>query len=204
MKSRCELLRCLAPLVLWTSGCGEELQPCFELRLNEPLELRVVSEYSAAAGYDFGLGAQVNIAACPAALKLSAPRSLQLAVVAHEETDTLPCRPNTVEVSAGSGLALGARAPRVSFGSEDDAEIVHATQELTLEGCGGHWGLSVESRASSGAQGDAFVPAPGSGYPPIVMHAGFQVEDRGSAACRQLLGEALFCADYYVVELARP
>ena len=101
-------------------------------------------------------------------------------------------------------LALGARAPRINFGTEDEAEIVHATQELTLEGCRGHWGFSVESRASSGAHGDAFVPAPGSGYPPIVMHAGFRVDDRGSAACRQLLGEQLSCADYCVVELARP
>lgn len=201
-----ELLRhCLVvPLALWASGCGEELQPCFELRLNEPLEVRVLSEYSEAAGYDFNLGAQVTPAPCPTALRLAVPSTLQLAVAAHEDTNNLSCLPNTADVTSGSGLALGQRAPWVTFGTEDDAEIVHSTHELTVDGCRGRWALSVESRASYGQHGDAFLPAPASGYPPIVMHVGFEVDDRGSAACSQLLPEGLVCYEYYVVELSRP
>ncbi|MEY2929984.1 MAG: hypothetical protein RL033_733 [Pseudomonadota bacterium] len=36
------------------------------------------------------------------------------------------------------------------------------------------------------------------------MHLGFEVEDRGSAACSQLITDGLVCYEYYVVELSRP
>jgi hypothetical protein len=198
--------RLVAPLalLLLASSCGRELDPCFGLQLNEALQVRVVGEYSEAAGYDFSLDANGTPAPCPAALKLPAQATLQLAVAVHEETNNLSCLPNTADVTGGSGLALGQRAPWVTFGTEDDAEIVHATHELTLDGCRGRWALSVESRATYGEHGDAFLPAPSSGYPPIVMHTAFQVDDRGSAACSQLITDGLVCYEYYVVELSRP
>ncbi len=205
MRIHTEPLRlCLVPLALWASACGSDPEPCFGLRQSEPLELRVVSEYSEAAGYEFGLDFQVTPAPCPAALRLAAPRTLQLAVTGHQERSGLACLLNTADVLSGSGLALGEPALAVAFGTEDDAEIVHAAHALTVDGCPGRWALSVETRASYGRHGDPFLPAPASGYPPIVMHTGFELDDRGSAACSRLLPEGLGCNDYYVVELSRP
>jgi hypothetical protein len=163
------------PLALWASGCSEEPQPCFRLRLNEPLQVRVVSEYSEAAGYDFDLDSRP--APCPPALKLAVPSTLQLAVVAHEERNNHTCLPNTADVLSGSGLVLGPRAPWVTFGTEDEAEIVHPRTT---------WRFKVA--ADSGRSRWRLAPR----------------TDRGSAACSQLITDGLVCYEYYVVELSRP
>jgi len=196
------------PLALWVSGCKEvELGPCFGLLLAEPLEIRIVSEYSAAAGYDFGLRGNPAAPLCPTSLRLTPGTALEAQVVEQLDEDHQSCDSNTAELKGGSGLELGARTDSFGFGTEDQSEILHATHVLTWEGCPGSWGLAVESRSSQGANGQAFVPAPSSGYPPIIMHLGFaaDVDARGSPECLQLLGrEASICTDYYVVELRRP
>ena len=197
----------LTPLAVWASGCAEDHEPCFGLRLEEPLELHVINEYSAEAGYDFGLRGNPAGPLCPASLRLPVGSALDLRVVTQEKELYQSCLPNTVEVTGGSDLALGARAPWVTFGTEDPAEIVHATHALTFESCPGSWGFAVESRSSDGADGQAFISAPTSGYPPIIMHLGFTpgAGARDLPACLELLGrEASLCTDYYVVELSRP
>ena len=194
----------LLPLALVASGCGIDLQPCFGLSLSEPIQVDVVSEYSAEAGYDFSLNADVKTAYCPDAFKLAAGSVLDIQVVAQEENPTRSCIPNTVDVTAGSNVPLGERAPPLLFSSGPPREIVHATHALTLEGCAGRWGLSIETRSSFGEHGDAFLPAPTSGYPPIVMYIGFEPDERTSQVCLQLLAGEQRCIDYYVVELHRP
>jgi hypothetical protein len=198
----------LVPLALWANGCKEvELGPCFGLLLAEPLEIRIVSEYSAAAGYDFELGRNPAPTRCTTGLRPTPGTSLQVQVVEHLDEDHQSCDSNTVEVKGGSGLELAARTESLAFGTEDEAEILNATHALTWQGCRGSWGFSIESRGSHGAKGRAFVPAPSSGYPPIIMHVSFKADSdvRDSAECVQLLGgERSSCTDYYVVELRRP
>jgi len=175
--------------------------------LAEPLEIRIVSEYSAAAGYDFGLRGNPAAPLCSTSLRLTPGTALDVQVVEQLDERHQSCDFNTVEVTGGSGLELGARTDWLAFGTEDESEILHATHGLTFEGCPGSWGFSVECRSSHGANGQAFVPAPSSGYPPIIMHLGFGADTgaRASAECLQLLGgEASICTDYYVVELRRP
>ncbi|HEU4583843.1 MAG TPA: hypothetical protein VFS67_36550 [Polyangiaceae bacterium] len=172
---------------------------------SEPIQVDVVGEYSAEAGYDFSLNADVKIAHCPDAFKIEAGSVLYTEVVAQEENPTQSCIPNTVDVTAGVHLELGERAPWLRFGSETPSEVVHATHAVTVDGCAGRWGMSVETRSGSyGEHGDAFLPAPTNGYPPIVMYIGFEPDDRQSQVCLQLLAGQPRCIDYYVVELHRP
>jgi hypothetical protein len=201
-KRQCGVL--LTPLAVWASGCAEDHEPCFGLRLEEPLEIHVINEYSAAAGYDFGLRGNRVRPFCPASLRLAPGSSLEVQVVAQEEERHQSCLSNTVAVTGGSGLELGAQASWLTFGTEDISEILHVTQVLTFEGCPGRLGISIESRTSHGADGNAFLPAPTSGYPPIILYLGFEADDRDTPACSQLLEGDWNCTDYYVVQLSRP
>lgn len=195
----------LVPFAVWAGGCQEvEQGPCFGLVLSEPLEIRIVSEYSEAAGYEFALRGNAVAPFCPPSLRLTSGTVLDVQVVAQQDERHQSCDSNTVEVRGGIGLELGAQADWLLFGTEDVSEIVHATQELTLEGCTGRLGISVESRSSHGATGDPFLSAPTGGYPPIILYLGFEADHRETPACSQLLGGEWNCTDYYVVELSRP
>jgi hypothetical protein len=195
----------LLSLTVQVSGCGIDRKPCFGLRLSEPLQVHVVSEYSAEAGYDFELNADVKHAHCPDVFQVAAGSVLDVQLVAQEENPTQSCLPNTGNVTGGVDLPLAEPAPWLLFGTETTSEILHATHALTVAGCVGRWGLSIETRTSSyGGDGDPFLPAPTSGYPPIVMYVGFDPDDPDAAACAQLLAEEPRCIDYYVVELSRP
>lgn len=207
MKTRGEhsVAALLISLAFSASGCWSDPDPCFGLQRGELLEVHIVDEYSAAAGYDFNIGSERRIPFCPASLRFAPGSSFDVRVVGHEEDRNQSCKPSTVAVTEGINLDLGAPAARLLFGTGSPGEIVHATHELTLEGCAGNWGFAVEARSGSrGEDGDAFVAAPSSGYPPIIMHLGFKVGDRESAACSQLLEGDFACTDYYVVELSRP
>jgi hypothetical protein len=207
MAARCidRKLGVLLPLALLASGCGVDLQPCFGLSVSERIQVDVVSVYSAEAGYDFSLNADVNPTPCPDAFQIETRSVLDTQVVEQEENPTRSCIANTVDVTGGIQLPLRQRAPWLRFGSETEEEILHATHALTVDGCRGRWGISVETRSGSyGEHGDAFLPAPASGYPPIVMYVGFDPDEPDSPVCRQLLAGLQGCIDYYVVELHRP
>ena len=143
----------LMPLALGLGGCVEkEFGPCFGLLLAGPLEIRIVSEYSAAAGYEFELGRNPAPTRCTTSLRPTPGTSLEVQVVEQLDEDHQSCDSNTVEVKGGSGLELGARTDSLALGTGDISEILNATHVLTSEGCRGSWGFSIESRGSQGRE----------------------------------------------------
>ena len=185
------------------AGCGPSDEPCFGLSKGQALSVDIVAPYTAASGYDFEVGRQVLLPVCAAELNLAPGSQLQVEVVEQKKSDE-SCRRNTVRVTSGSGLELGEPSPEPSFGVTPPSEVLYASQWATVRGCYGSWGIVVENRSGrGGADADPFVKAPSSGYPPVILHLGFQTADKDAPACAQLLEGEDSCAAYYVVEVRR-
>jgi hypothetical protein len=195
--------RVVWPALCLLAGCGPRDEACFGLSQGQALNVNIVAPYTATSAYDFEVGRQVPLPVCAAELTLAPGSQLRVEVVEQRKSDE-SCRRNTVRVTSGSGLELGDPSPEPSFGVTPPSEVLHASQWATVRGCDGSWGIAVQNRNNRGADADPFVEAPSSGYPPVILHLGFQAANKDAPACAQLLEGEDSCADYYVVELHRP